>query len=665
MEPIRRSRRLERRVADAQEEREARSESESTVTVNATPIPSAVPRAKRAKQSKKLVTTVPRTNNAATPATSTKLTTKDIDVVVKVEDGVKRGKTATAVGGSEETTSGKDNAIKTKRMVKPKAKTKGKANVDEDTAAVATGVEQEVKPKAKRGRKPKGDTATATAEATADPAMTAAATTKKAKKVKDEGIEVKNEDEDADVKLTSPGSAGRKKRKANQEESGDGDNGHGAETAGANSTQPELAPKRQRTAGKKIAPKATTDLAPAAETLTNKTDPYSALPTELWHEVMSYLALSHIAKASTVSKGWLEGTRALQIWRDACIKAELGKPAQKYSTHMSLVCSQSFWICEQCLKLDAGRGSDIPMPVEVEELGQERRMLCRECRCKYYEKHPEKVETRRRKRRNAYDEYVYEHMRLTKTDACDMYCLKDEDLLGLPCLQRINPHYRNAPPMRLYEEEKVINRALSVHGGYIGLKAARTFVAKTRREAFKKRSQNSQTRVVLKSGKMPKNHQFQEQGIQGILQKLAENPEELERAVAFYVEENAPKWLMALSIDSSRARIKEAITEAEARVAADEPILVIKSTTRENMWIDNIRNSINENMVKRAGLKRIIENFEAGVYDKKTDVSTAAASESASDMGSSPTGTVEPAGGLESLTQSAAALDTIAVAVNQ
>ncbi|KAG0271211.1 hypothetical protein BGZ95_000994 [Linnemannia exigua] len=256
----------------------------------------------------------------------------------------------------------------------------------------------------------------------------------------------------------------------------------------------------------------------------------------------------------------------------------------------------------------------------------------------------------------SYGEYGYErNVRFTKTDACGAFCLRDEDLWGLACEARANPHYRNAPPMRLYEEQEVIKKALEVHGGYIGLQAARQSTAKIRREAFKKRSEQAQTRVILKIAKKSKKDQQHDEHLQAALQMLSQDPKALAQSVAFYVDKGAQTWLKAISKDSSRAKIKAAIAEAEARVAAGEPTLLIKSTTPDRKWIDNIRNSMNGNIVKREGLKKIIENFEAGVYDNNQDnESTAAtvASRSGSGSGSGSTGTTGMAEEATSSTQS-------------
>ncbi|KAK3842653.1 MAG: hypothetical protein J3R72DRAFT_442830 [Linnemannia gamsii] len=582
----------------------------------------------------------------------------DTDVVMKTEDGTGVGESTAAVAG------GDNNASDAKRKSKVKSKTKSKSKTKAgDAAAVVaapTGEENGVKPKSKRGRKPKSDAGARVADVTAVTESTATTTTPTKKlrktKVSDKGKEVKKgDDEDGSVNPpTTTGSVGRKKRKA---DSNVDDGGAGSGAAGTSSARPGHASKKQRTS----------TLAPVPTTTINKSDPYSVLPTELWQEVMSYLSLSQITKVSSVSKGWLEGFRALQVWRDACLKGALGKPARKYPTHMALVCANSYWICEMCLAMIAGRGSDIPMPVEVAELGSESRMMCRECRCRYYKKHPEKIKIRKHIV-NIFGEFEYQRTtRFTKTDACGAYCLRGDDLLEVPCDERPNPHYRNAPPMRLYEEKDVIKLALKVHGGFIGLQAARKSTAKTRREAFKNRSEQAQTRVILKTAKKSKKDQLHDEHLQAHLQELSQDPKAFAQSVEFYVDKNAHTWFKAISRDSSRAKIKEAIAEAEARAAAGEHTLLIKSTTPDRKWIDNIRNSMNGNIIKREGLKKIIENFEAGVYDTKDNASTAAtlACGSGSGLASGSTETAGDAGGSPYSTQTTTTAMTVVIAQQQ
>ncbi|KAF9126643.1 hypothetical protein BG015_004658 [Linnemannia schmuckeri] len=623
MAPTRRSRRLEQKVTDAQEEASAttaviiqattKAAATTTVTKKATstrtkkapvlkptPVTAAVRRESAAQSRAKKSTTRKTLTIAAAAGTpkearATKTTTvkakgkaRTTEVSEKGGGDIDTG--VTDVDADGEVTLVGDDGVPD---MAPKAKGRGKGKARKVKDDITTD-EKKGKPKAKRTKKAKDNTAAA-AVAGGNGLKAKTERTKKIKKENDS--------------TTAP--TGRKKRKVDLVN--DGIDGDGDERSGViSSSQSGPALKKQKiTKGKKsgaAAAAAASPVEPAEPIIVNKSDPYSAFPTELWQEVMSYLSLSQIANASTVSKAWLEGTRSLQIWRNVCTKAALGNPKKKYPTHMSLVCTQSYWICEQCLTMNNGKGSDIPLPVEIAELANERRMLCRPCRYRYYKKHPEETKLRKDVT-NHYGEHIYEHdVRVTKTEACTVFYLRDEDLRSLDCLQKRNPHYRNAAPMRLYLEQDVQERSLEVHGGWIGIRAVGREVAKTRREAAKKRAQGLQTHVVLPLVGEKKNKDKAMSSTKGKMP--------MTEAVAMAAHEKSVQlWVETLRKPGRKTQLVNAIAEAEGLIAAGEPPLVINSTKPALKWIDTLRNVFHGSLATREAIKKIIQDFEAGVYD--------------------------------------------------
>ncbi|KAF9937061.1 hypothetical protein BGZ67_001672 [Mortierella alpina] len=290
----------------------------------------------------------------------------------------------------------------------------------------------------------------------------------------------------------------------------------------------------------------------------NRTDPCELLPTEVWHQVLSLLPLSQAATSSLVSKAWLDGARAWPVWKQICEASKLGKPKRKYKTYMSLVCAQSYFICDKCHSFSHGikvfNASGIPLPVDVivkkaekpkteqaqgqaenkdtskgtnndtakddkgnnkavekeqeqdkdqkpQDQGQssadsaaddqasgdivERWNLCRDCRTAYYLDYPEEY-----RRLPGESEDDWEHRRsdrITKTRACSTYYLTEEDLAGLDYREVRNPHHRSWYPMRLFDRHDIQDRALDIHGGWVGVDACTKGIARARRLACKLR----------------------------------------------------------------------------------------------------------------------------------------------------------------------------------
>ncbi|KAI1302172.1 hypothetical protein EDD11_005637, partial [Mortierella claussenii] len=222
----------------------------------------------------------------------------------------------------------------------------------------------------------------------------------------------------------------------------------------------------------------------------NWSDPCLLFPTEVWHQILSHLPLSQVAKIAGMSKAWLDGSRSFPLWRTICERHKLGQPKIKYRSHMALVCSRSFWICDQCHSYTTGRGnaSEIPLPVHRQDDYEVIWNLCHHCRLVYYRRFHEPL-------REIEDDYEWQANKITKTDACCTYHLSDDDLCGIYFEERCNPHYRSGYPMRLYNKYAIQKRALRVHAGWVGIDAFTDSICRKRRAAFKMREQNFKIRT--------------------------------------------------------------------------------------------------------------------------------------------------------------------------
>ncbi|KAF8934887.1 hypothetical protein BGZ58_005364 [Dissophora ornata] len=341
-----------------------------------------------------------------------------------------------------------------------------------DSSTVATGKKTRkanVRSQGTKGRNANSETQDRKAEK-----ANAQARPKKAKETR----EVKAEAE-TEIEQSTAVSLG-KKRKAEQVEN--------AVTASA------VKSKRTRKANQKNDAKMDRETQAMALTTTppptNRTDPCLMFPTEVWHQILSFLPLSQVARISMVSMAWLDGSRNYPVWKTICqTNKALGEPKIKYRSYMALVCSRSCWICDQCYSYSTGKGraSNIPLPVANADDGESIWLMCHACRLEYYNRLPETLEIK--------DTYRQQKERITKTDACCTYHLSDADLLGLLYQQRRNPHYRNAFPMRLYYRHDVLERALNVHGGWVGVDASSKSIVKKRSVACKERDKGFWTRV--------------------------------------------------------------------------------------------------------------------------------------------------------------------------
>ncbi|KAG0365246.1 hypothetical protein BC939DRAFT_502895 [Gamsiella multidivaricata] len=248
--------------------------------------------------------------------------------------------------------------------------------------------------------------------------------------------------------------------------------------------------KKEQETGSAIAPaidhhqpsQISPDALPQLQCPVNRSDPCSLFPTEVWHQILAILPLSQVAKISIVSKTWLDGSRLLPIWKTVCEKNRLGEPKKKYRSHMALVCSKSYWICDRCQSYSNGkpRGSDLPLPIANQDDQGLVWMLCHSCREQYYDRWEEPL-------REGTDLCEHEEERITKTYAKSTYYIPEEKLDSMEYELRPNPHSWSAPPMRLYDTIDVQSCAVRYHAGWVGVEACQRRLAKKRSAASKER----------------------------------------------------------------------------------------------------------------------------------------------------------------------------------
>lgn len=427
--------------------------------------------------------------------------TKDTISVNKDSSSKTKGKKRRA---TDEQENNQDPSTTTESVTAPKPKrkkyngvstqqTSGVDIIDKEGAHPAR-EEEPVKAKRQSVRRKHAEETRKAVGKQAEPAKTKRSSTKRSKAVADVGVKV--EEENAVIKQEEGEGI-----KPDQDDTLDG----GQPTRKRQSRTRASTSKGKAKAVDKHSTQETevTGASEQAPVPINPQDPCSVLPTELWHAILDYLPLSVVANTSIISNTWLTAARAYNGWKIAAEKGGMGAPKTKYKSWMALVCSHSDFVCDRCMAFSNGkvRASHIPLPVRMDDDDSIVWHMCWECRNRYYGLKPESL----RAPCNPEDKYTYEAGRkITKGRSMREYALKEEDLARLPREQRRNPHVRSAPPMLLFDEATIQDKALSVHAGWVGVLAAEGNLLKKKRESFKARDDANRVSTRPKKEKPPK-----------------------------------------------------------------------------------------------------------------------------------------------------------------
>ncbi|GAB5586712.1 hypothetical protein Unana1_01612 [Umbelopsis nana] len=217
------------------------------------------------------------------------------------------------------------------------------------------------------------------------------------------------------------------------------------------------------------------------------------LPIEILWQITSHLAPSQALNMASVSRSIQYVVASAPIWEEIWHQAELKRPARKYKTFLAVVLSENTKICERCyVKAKSVYGSAAPLSI-FDKDEQCNIRLCCNCRRKYYTKYPETDPAEAAEG----SLQATGSRSITKSTAMAFYKLTDVDLSGIAVEYAQNPYYRHAAPMQLFDRFDVIRVAREVHGGDVGIEAARnatTLRGSTLRES---RQKNMEARRTL------------------------------------------------------------------------------------------------------------------------------------------------------------------------
>ncbi|KAG0049285.1 hypothetical protein BGZ83_005895 [Gryganskiella cystojenkinii] len=219
------------------------------------------------------------------------------------------------------------------------------------------------------------------------------------------------------------------------------------------------------------------------------------VPFEIWLRIFDYMeAPSQVSRLSMVSKNLLDFCRSWPKWKTICEVSGIGVPKRKYKTHLALVCSESYYICDKCYSRSTGTGrcrlSEIPCPVIRTDDHLKTWRLCNQCRIEYYVDHPETS------RLDAIDESA------EISESSIAYNLKlnyyDLGSLSRRCVGRRNLNFHN-PDQFYYNKRDATALAMEMFGGWVGVQAAKNRTASRIMNVYRRRKSQGSTSSSLRS----------------------------------------------------------------------------------------------------------------------------------------------------------------------
>lgn len=158
--------------------------------------------------------------------------------------------------------------------------------------------------------------------------------------------------------------------------------------------------------------------------------------------------------------------------------------------------SESAKICERCHCKTKSIGSSAPISLLDEDENIKIRICCN-CRCEYYTRHPEPDPEQTTVGQSQVTAYTAYYKQITKGAVISTYKLTSQHLADLAAAYESNPQLRYALGRNRFYENDVIRLARKVHGGDIGIQAARTATEMKGIMIRESRNRNIESRRIL------------------------------------------------------------------------------------------------------------------------------------------------------------------------
>ncbi|KAI9253413.1 hypothetical protein BDA99DRAFT_519710 [Phascolomyces articulosus] len=202
---------------------------------------------------------------------------------------------------------------------------------------------------------------------------------------------------------------------------------------------------------------------------------------EVWELIFQHLYPSELATLAQINDHFKAIVTYMPIWKSICLKASLPDPKIRghCKTFYQVVIKHSYRVCEKCHAYCAKSGSSASLPVHMEEQKKDINM-CLACRKSHFLTYPEQDppdhadEEQSQVEEEQQQRHRRRRTRITKSTGMSFFRLNEFDMDNINYIPVRNPYYRNAPPMRLYESSEVHSYARRVHGGDVGIEAARS-----------------------------------------------------------------------------------------------------------------------------------------------------------------------------------------------
>jgi F-box-like/XPA protein C-terminus len=193
------------------------------------------------------------------------------------------------------------------------------------------------------------------------------------------------------------------------------------------------------------------------------------LPAEIIFEIVDYLPPTTFLQLGFLCRRLYQVVCDAPIWEKIWRTAGLKKPGRKWKSYREVVLTETETICDRCFGKSKALGSNSPIKI-MDTDDNLMISLCCQCRRDYYDQHPEPYGEEQVEGSTQAQRYP----RITKMRAKSDYRLTDDELEGISVDYARNPHYSGAAPMCLYDKKQVVQMARVVHGGDIGIEAARS-----------------------------------------------------------------------------------------------------------------------------------------------------------------------------------------------
>jgi hypothetical protein len=184
------------------------------------------------------------------------------------------------------------------------------------------------------------------------------------------------------------------------------------------------------------------------------------LPAEIIFKIMKYLPPTTFLQLGLLSRRLHQVIFDAPVWEEIWRTAGLRKPATEHKSYREVVVAKSRTICERCYGKSNASGSYSPLRI-MDTDDNLMISLCNDCRRGYYDQHPEP--------------YGVEQTGSTQREWRTLITRQLAESNYRLTLDQIHDHYSHGirPTVRLYNKQIIVEVARAVHGGDIGIKAAR------------------------------------------------------------------------------------------------------------------------------------------------------------------------------------------------